>query len=412
MRGDPADLSARRSNFVYDPGCLPGGSSKLDTKLEHVPLTPDPSLREALRASGPLLPPLVVFCVARLLMVAAARSVGVDGWTAAAWARFDSVHYLGIATTGYEYFSCDRLGGPSWETCGNAAWFPLYPWMLRPLIALGVAPATAGAWVAGVAALGMLLVLWNVFLRNRGLRGWLVLAMAAVFPGAVYQHAIFPTSLALLGLILAASFVARGRWGPAGIAGAGVALSYVTGVLVSIPNGVTALLRTRAIRPALLAAGLAASGFVLVLALHQLLLGHWDAFYWVHRKGFPAMARPLDAFLAVVDPAFHAVNHRHRMIAAQAITVAVLVALGVGMAWTRRRRADATRAWAVVAALVFWIFPLLVGRGVSLYRSDALVLPVVLLLAELPPWMLAALVIWLAVLAEQMARLFFLGYLI
>jgi hypothetical protein len=377
-----------------------------------VPGTPEPALSAVVRLSASVVPPLWVFCAARLLMVEAARSVGVDGWAAASWKRFDSVHYLGIATTGYEYFSCERLGGPASETCGNAAWFPLYPWLLRPLIALGLAPETAGAAVAAVAALGMLLVLWNVFLRHRGLRGWLLLAMAAVFPGTVYQHAIFPTSLALLGLLLAASFVDRGRWALAGIAGAGVALSYVTGVLVSIPNGVTALLRTRAIRPALLAAGVAASGFLVVLVLHQLLLGHWDAFYWIHRKGFPAMARPLDAFVAVVDPAFHAVNHRHRMIAAQALTVAVLVLLGVGTAWTRRRALGAARTWAVVAALVFWIFPLLVGRGVSLYRSDALVLPVVLLLGELPPWMLAALVMWLAVLAEQMARLFFLGYLI
>src|SRR5262249_53702634 len=155
---------------------------------------------------------------------------------------------------------------------------------------------------------------------------------------------------------------------------------------------------TRTLRPALIAGGLAASGFLLVLTLHQLLLGHWDAFYWVHRKGFPAMARPLDTFVEVIDPAFHAVNHRRRMIAAQAITVATLVALGLGMAWAGRRRADATRAWVVLAALAFWLFPLVVGRGVSLYRSDALVLPVVLLLVELPPWVLGALVIWLAVL--------------
>jgi hypothetical protein len=345
-------------------------------------------------------------------MAEAGRAVGVDPWTASSWERFDSVHYLGIATTGYEYFSCDRFGGRAWEACGNAAWFPLYPWLLRPLIALGIAPASAGVWVAGLAALAILIVLWSCFLRGRGLRGWLVLAMAAVFPGAVYQHAIFPTSVALLGLVLAAAFVTRGRWALAGLAGAGVALAYITGVLVSIPNGVAALLRTRALRPALLAGGLAACGLLGVMALQQGVLGHWDAFYRVQRKGFPAMARPLDAFLAVIDPAFHAVGHRHRMIAAQAITVAVLVALGLAMAWRRRRKPDATRAWAVVAALTFWLFPLLVGRGVSLYRSDALVLPVVLLLIELPWPALAALLIWLAVLAEQMARLFFLGHLL
>jgi len=377
-----------------------------------VPPAPKSGVALARRAIGGLLPPALVFAAARLLLAEAGRAVGVDPWRALSWERFDSVHYLAIATTGYEYFSCERLGGRPWEACGNAAWFPFYPWLLRPLIALGIAPETAGVWLAGLAALGMLVVLWNSFVRSRGLRGWLVLTMAAVFPGAVYQHAIFPTSLALLGLVLAAVGVARGRWALAGIAGAGVALSYVTGVLVALPSSVAALLRTRALRPALLAGGIAASGLLAVLALHQRVLGHWDAFYWVHRKGFPAMARPLDSFLAVIDPAFHAVNHRHRMIAAQAITVAALVGLGLGMAWARRRRPEVTRAWAVMAALTFWLFPLLVGRGVSLYRSDALVLPVVLLLIELPWPLLAALVIWLVILAEQMARLFFLGHLL
>src|SRR5262249_5974887 len=277
------------TEHVYAPPFR--GAFTLRTEVEGAARAPEPASSPALRVSWSMRPPALVFCAARLLMAEAGRAVGVDPWTARSWVRFDSVHYLGIATTGYQYFSCERLGGPPWEPCGNAAWFPLYPWLLRPLLMLGVAPETAGVWVSGLAATGMLVVLWNVFLRHRGLRGWLVLAMAAVFPGAVYQHAIFPTSLTLLGLVLAAAFVARGRWALAGIAGAGIALSYVTGVLVSIPNAAAALLRTRTLRPALIAGGLAASGFLLVLTLHQLLLGHWDAFYWVHRKGFPAMAR-------------------------------------------------------------------------------------------------------------------------
>jgi hypothetical protein len=359
-----------------------------------------------------MLPPLLVFCAARLLLVEAASAVGVDAWSALSWRRFDSVHYLGIATTGYEYFSCARLGGPAADACGNAAWFPLYPWLLRPFLALGIPPETAGVWVAGLASLGTLVVLWNAFLRDRGHRGWLVLGMAAVFPGAVYQHAIFPISLASLGLVLTALAVREERWALAGLAGAGVALSYVTGILVAIPGGVTALLRTRALRPALLAGGLVACGFGAVLVVHQLLLGHWDAFYWVHRKGFPAMARPMETFLAVITPAFEQVNHRHRMIAAQAVTVATLVLLGLGRAWARRRRVDPVRRWAAVAALVFWAFPLFVGRGVSLYRSDALVLPILLLLVDLPAWVLGGLLIWLVILGEQMAQMFFTGYLL
>ena len=370
-------------------------------------------MNRALRVGSAVLPPLLVFCAARWLMATAAATVGLDAWNAESWVRWDAGHYLAIATTGYEYFSCARIGGRWWEACGNAAWFPLFPWAMRPLIALGMKPATAGVWVAGLGALGMLTALWNCFLRGRSLRGWVVLAMAAVFPGAVYQHAVFPTSLALLCLVLAAFFIVRQRWALAGAAGAGVALSYVTGVLVSIPNGVAALLRTRALRPALLAGGLAACGFFAVLVLHQLLLGHWDAFYWVHKKGFPAMARPLDAFLGVVLPAFdpHS-DPRARTAAAQALTVCGLVLLGLGIAVATRRRPNPLRAWAVLATLLFWLFPLLIGRGVSLYRSDALVLPVLFLLMDLPVWALTPILVWLAILAEAMGRLFFTGYLV
>ena len=369
-------------------------------------------MNRALRAGAALLPPLLVFGAARCLMVVAARSVGLDAWNPQTWNRWDSGHYLSIATTGYEYFSCARDGGRPWEVCGNAAWFPLYPWTIRPLVALGVAPVTAGVWVAALGALGMLVALWNGFLKGRGLAGCLLLGLAATFPGAVYQHAIFPTSLALLCLVLTAILVARRRWALAGVAGAGVSLSYVTGVLVCLPSGVAALLRERAWRPALVAGGIACCGFLLVLLLHKLLLGHWDAFYWVHRKGFLAIGRPAAMFGAAIAPVFERVDHRARMTAAQALTVSVLVVLGLGTAWVQRGRPDPIRAWALLASVVFWIFPLAVGRGVNLYRADALVLPVLLLLRELPPWLLAALLIWLVVLAEQMARLFFTGYLI
>jgi len=369
-------------------------------------------VNRALRLATAVLPPLFVFLAVRLLFVRAAATVGVDAALPTSWNRWDSGHYLAIATSGYEYFSCARIGGRPTDACGNAAWFPLYPWLLKPWIVLGVAPATAGVWVSGLGALGMLTTLWNGFLRMRGARGWLVLGMAGAFPGAVYQHAIFPTSLALLCMVLAAFFVVRERWVLVGLLGAGVALSYVTGVLISAPNALAAWLRTHALRPAVVAGGLAACGFLLVLVLQQLLLGHWDAFYWVHRKGFPAIARPLDAFLGVVRPGLDpAADPGWHTLGRQMLTMTGLVLLGIGTAMVKRHRRDPVRSWALVTSLVFWLFPLVVGQGVSLYRSDALVLPVLLLLIELPEWVLAPLLIWFAVLADAMAQLFFTGWL-
>ena len=367
----------------------------------------------AIALARAVLIPVLVFIAVRLLFTAAAASVGFDGWRASSWRRWDSGHYLDIARKGYEYFSCARFGGRAQDVCGNAAWFPLYPWLLRPLLALGVGPETAGAVVSGAGALAFLVALWNAFLLRRGLKGLLLLGMAAVFPGAVYQQAIFPTSVALLCLVLAGEAVSREAWARAGGFGALLSLSYVTGVLIAPVQALVAFARTRALRPALLAGGLAALGLVAVMALHQITLGHWDAFYWVHRKGFPAMARPLQAFWDIIWPATDPTSDpRARLVAAQALTVAGLVALGLATALAMRRRPDRVRLWAVLTTLVFWTTPLVVGRGVSLYRSDALAFPVLFLLVELPVWLLAPLLVWLGVLAYWMAQLFFTGYLV
>jgi len=380
---------------------------------ELAPSTPRNWIHLALRVAVAVLPPALVFAGVRWLFAFAAARVGFDAANPFAWRRWDSGHYLVIAVRGWELFSCARLGGRVEDTCGNAAWFPLYPWLLRPLIALGMRPETAGVWLSGTAALAMLVVLWNGLLRKRGLRGLVVLAMAAVFPGAVYAHAIFPTSLALLFIVLAGTALARRRWALVGLWGAFLSMTYVTGVLLAVPNTVATWLKTRAVRPTVVAGALSVAGFLAVLLAQQLILGHWDGWYRTYQKGLPAVARPLEALMTILQPAFaDNPDRRPRTLALQELTVLGLLVLGLGTALVTRHRGNSVRAWAAMAAVLFWAFPLLVGRGVSVYRADALVLPVLLLLVDLPVWMLVSVLVWLLTLAEAMAELFFTGYLV
>ena len=362
---------------------------------------------------GWLWPPLLTFIAARLFYAWAALAVRFDPWNPLSWRRWDSGHYLTIATSGYEAFPCPPQWGRPTDLCGNAAWFPLYPWLIRVGTWLGLPAEFAGVLLSAAFALGLLIALWVLFFRPAGRRGWLLLGMAAVFPGAIYQHAIFPTSLTLLCMVVAGAMLAQGRWAASGALGAGVALSYSTGVLIAPVQTLAAWLRSRSVRAALLAGGLPTLGLWIVLVFHQIVLGRWDAFYWVHQKGFRGFARPIDAYLGVVGPLFDGgADMRARTVGAQTLTVSMLVLLGLVLAWRARRRPDPIRAWAVLATLAFWIFPLTVGRGVSIYRSEALVLPVLFLLLDLPPWALAILLAWLAVVAQAMGRLFFTGYLV
>lgn len=368
-------------------------------------------IRPGLRLAGGLVPPVLVFLGVRWLFAIAAARVGFDASNPLAWRRWDSGHYLDIAVRGWELFSCAWLGGRAQDACGNSAWFPLYPWLLRPLIALGVRPATAGVWVSGTATLAMLVVLWNGLLRERRGKGFVLLAMAGVFPGAVYAHAIFPTGLAQLCMVAAGAALARKRWALVGLSGGFLSMSYVTGVLLAAPNTVATWLRSRALRPALIAGGLSVAGFVAVLAAQQLILGHWDAWIRTYQKGLPGVAQPLVAFRNVVEPVLTDDLPR-RTIAIQALTVLGLLALGLVTAAVKRTWRDPVRAWAAMTALLFWAFPLFAGRGVSLYRADALVLPVLLLLVDLPVWMLVPLLAWLVAIAFSMGQLFFNGYLV
>ena len=363
------------------------------------------------RVAVAILPPALVFAGVRWLFALAASRAGFDASNPFTWRHWDSGHYLDIAARGWELFSCASLGGRPQDACGNSAWFPLYPWLLRPLMALGLRRETAGVWVSGLAALAMLVVLWNLLLRQRRLKGLVVLAMAGVFPGAVYAHAIFPTSLALLCMVRAGTALARGRWVLVGLSGGFLSMTYVTGVLLAVPNAIAAWLRTRALRPALVAGGLPVAGFGAVLLAQQLLVGHWDAWYRTYQKGLPAVAQPLAAFLAVVEPVLSQDLPR-RTIAFQALTVMGVLILGLVTTTVTRSWGDPPRAWAAMAALLFWAFPLFAGRGVSLYRADALVLPVLLLLVDLPVWVLTPLLLWFALLAEAMGELFFRNYLV
>jgi hypothetical protein len=159
------------------------------------------------------------------------------------------------------------------------------------------------------------------------------------------------------------------------------------------------------------AGALSVAGFGAVLLAQQLLLGHWNAWILTYSKGLPGVAHPLAALRAVVAPVLSEDLPR-KTIALQTLTVAGLLILGGTATTVTRSWKDPTRVWAAMAALLFWAFPLLAGRGVSLYRADALVLPIILLLVDLPVWVLLPLLFWFGVVAEAMGELFFRAYLV
>ena len=366
--------------------------------------------RKVRDATRLLFPPLVAFVLATALLWVVAVRTGYPPRKATTWARWDSGQYVSIAIRGYYTVECtsrrlppDAPPGP--HLCGNTGWFPLYPWAMRAVSKLGLSVVQAGVLLAAVFHLLSLVVLW-VLAREPGHPSrFLVLLFAAVFPGAVYQHAVFPVSMMTFFTLGFLYLLGTGRWVWAGVSGAAAAASYISGVLLApVALAVTFLTGGwlpgwRAALRSGVTAVIVASGFVGVLIVQYLAVGIWGAYFQSTRKYGVGIQNPIPNFVRTVSPFFDQmrgvpVPKRQYIEAVQTLTVAGIVVLVVGATLVPLIRGRLSKTdWAVLGTtLGLWIFPHVAGTAASQYRSEALLLPCALLARRLPLALQAGLV--------------------
>src|SRR5215216_2060121 len=143
-------------------------------------------------------------------------------------ARWDAVWYLRVADSGYG------------ESEARAAFFPLYPLLVRGLAEpFGASPAAllAAAYIVALGAfLGALALLYRLVSLELGRPlAQPTLLLVAVFPAALYFGAPYSESLFLL-LAVGAFYAARtGCFAWAGAAAAGAAATRSAGILLLLP---------------------------------------------------------------------------------------------------------------------------------------------------------------------------------
>jgi hypothetical protein len=178
-------------------------------------------------------PVLVIWAFALQGVVVIAASNGFHPFSASTWERWDSALYEYIGAHGYVINRCTpELGGAS-QWCGDAGWFPLFPWIFGALHKLGLPLRGTAAAVSWAFTGATLLLLWRTFLNRRATPAAIgCLLYAAFAPGQIYGYAIFPLSMLVFFTILHLWLLWRGRYGLAGLAGAAAALSYPIGVML------------------------------------------------------------------------------------------------------------------------------------------------------------------------------------
>jgi len=359
------------------------------------------------------------FVLARIVLWLAALGTEKSVWDVETWRQWDSAHYLSIAERGYVLISCREVPGqrPD-EWCGNSGWMPGYPILVRAVGVTGLDLVTAGVLVSSVFALLTLVLVDVAFVRRETWRVRLAtLGLAAFFPGFVYFHAAFPMSLAAFLQILMVRQLAREDWLSAGMAGWGLALSYTTGALAALPGAAAPWLRPsqgnwrERLRASAVSGGLCLAGAATVLLVHWWTTGAWNALLLSQHKYRRSAWFPLGTLLRLMKRMTWVEWDDPRMLdGAQAVLVACIVLSAAAVVLWRWRRASPLDLIALSCALVFWLGPMTSGpRGNAFYRTEALILPVVLVTRRLPFACQVILLVMSAIAGFGLARLFFQG---
>jgi hypothetical protein len=368
------------------------------------------------RLTWTLVPPVAACALARWLVVAVStgpRFFDVDPiW----WARWDSGNYASIATEGYYSGSCLARGTPELgDLCANTTWYPGYPYLGKVATWLGLPFGASAVFISVACWVATVVLVWVWFLRDQPrVRALASLAIAAFFPGVVYQQALFPISILALLTVLTIRLGLTRKWWWAAVAAGTAGFVYPIGVVL-VPAMVVWVLLVRvdlAARARILTAaavGLIAScGTLAVFVIQQIEIGDWHASISMQRRLGTRLLNPVESFLTVVlhrDSLLQAGDVQLKTpMAAQTLLVAVIVlaiSACVALAWRRAHEVNRDDVALLVMFWGIWLLPLASFIDTGLYRREATLLPIVALAPRLPAWVsvpLAVASVWVAAL--------------
>jgi hypothetical protein len=262
--------------------------------------------------------------------------------------------------------------------------------VIRAFMSRRLTPAKAGKLISEAFALALMGTLWYVLSRHEALAApWPPLLLGAFFPGFIYDHAVFPTSMVSVFLLLALVLCADGRFLAAGCFGALAAFTYSTGVLVALAIFLGVALRaglSRADRAlaVLKAPLLCVMGAAAGLGFQWPTVGA-EAFFRMQKEYYGnALGNPISTFAWNTARVWHGELSLASVPHVQTLLVAVLV-LSSCLIWAVTRKSKSLLdTLLLLNALVYWLVPQIVGKGVSIYRSEALLIGLVPLLGHLP----------------------------
>ena len=359
--------------------------------------------------------PLAVALCGLASVVIVAAVLGYEPWESSTWFRWDSGLYEDIARNGYEVGRCEDEPDV-W--CGDAAWFPAYPWLIGGLHQLGLPLRGTAVVVSWLFAAGTIVLLWATFLERRTEAAAVAALFYAAFaPGQIYYYAVFPLSMFTFATIACLWLLYRERYLAAGVAGAVAALAYPVGVLLVPISAVWLIAQWRVplgerLRQVALACGPILAGLWLLLIVQRIDAGRWDAFFLIQEK-YEDLHGSQNPFVATRDIVRGGVENLSSgisvVVALQTAFVSIVLALLLVFAFRRRRSLDRVDVLVLLWAVVTWAA---LFQAFSIQRGQAALLPLAVLVARLPSWLAWSLAVVAVAIAVWLESYFLDGTLI
>jgi hypothetical protein len=331
------------------------------------------------------------------------------------WIRWDSGYYIQIAERGYEYFSCaGHFGYPldAIDMCGNAGWFPGYPIILRLFSVLPFSIHDLSPWISRLMFF-MSLVLFSktANVSRITFRNVVFMLIPAFWFGFIYFNNTFPNSTVLFFILLAFySYMGDKKW-LLYFSCVMASLSYPTGILVSAVVSITMFLSSNAKvmnrGSTLLPAFFGMIGLFLFFAYLQYDVGDWSAFFNIQKKYNHGIHNPILNIRSKFRGFSFDLTDGKNSIILQTEFILVLYIFTAIYFVVRKLYLIKLYLLSFVFFTVYLFFPWIVGGDLSVYRSEALLMPAALLYKDVTPKLNAVLVIVLLFIGTLMCHWFF-----
>jgi hypothetical protein len=376
-----------------------------------------------------LVPPFLAVLYAHILLYIAALRSGLshDFFNAHLWVRWDSGHYLRIAQVGYSHvYWCKQTPSiPVFSWCGDAAWMPLYPWLISLVSRIGVTPEQSAVVISAVFAYLLMVAVWYLIGPSWDLRSLCCLALAAAFPGMVYFNAVFPMSLVACVSTFFLILLIKKRYFSAGLAGVVAIWSYSASLVLVPISFVAILLYDRGsrfwewVKRTSATTGTMLVGVVALLAGFKLWTGDWFATAKIQSNYGSGIQNPVFMFIQSLSGGTRAefdLQHRnpgYLFHAPKEQSVFVLLLLvSICIVEIREKPIQRSSMIIVIYSLAVWLLLLLQGPELSRYRSEALLIPCVALVRKLPLVFQLGAVAVASFIAVDLAQLFYTSLII